>query len=256
MTKRITSTSLEQLLEDPDKLRAAIEAERRAKLPPPGWSGLSVLARADWQLSLQLGDNVRQCDIAPRSPAYRAGIRTGNFVRPIRINGAEGLPVDDLDAVALLAGQKIIVEFCRHDRGRASGWLPVEITLARPPRVPEIPTWKRLAPTPSGQRVRRGERTRFLKRMGEHPEVTAIMLKALSLAVFKYDNDANIGFWPSYSTWAHDLGRCRRTVIEIVARLRHLGILKVVSGPSSQRSSNVYQITWPGRRPAKTLTWI
>jgi Helix-turn-helix domain len=256
MTKRIAPTALEQLLADPEKLKAAIETERRAKLPPQGWSGLSVLARADWQLSLQLGDNVRQCDVAPRSPAYRAGIRTGNFIRPIRINGAEGLPVDDLDAVALPAGQKIVVEFCRHDRGRASGWLPVEITLARPPRVPTIPAWKKLAPTPSGQRVRRVERTKFLKRMGEHPEVTAIMLKALNLAALKYDNDRNIGLWPSYSTWARDLGRSRRTVIEIVARLRHLGILKVVSGPSRQRSSNVYQITWPGRGPAKTVTWI
>jgi hypothetical protein len=77
MTKRIAPPALEGLLADPLKLKAAIETERRAKLPPPGWSGLSVLARADWQLSLQLGDNVRQCDVAARSPAYRAGIRTG-----------------------------------------------------------------------------------------------------------------------------------------------------------------------------------
>jgi hypothetical protein len=68
MTKR-TAAMLEDLLSDPRKLQEAIEAERRAKLPRPGCSGLAVLARANWQLSLALGDGVRQVDVAFCSPA-------------------------------------------------------------------------------------------------------------------------------------------------------------------------------------------
>jgi hypothetical protein len=222
----------------------------------PGWSGLSVLARANWQLSLALGDGVRQVEVSPRSPAYRAGIRTGNFVRAISLDGASGLPLDDLDAVALACGEKIIVQFCRHERGRASGWMPVELTLAAIPRIPTVPAWKKLAPVPCGSRVRRLERAKFINKMRERPDVTAAMLKALSLALFKYDNEANEGFWPSYERWARDLNCSRRAAIVVVNRLRWIGAIKMISGPTKHRSTNLYQVTWPGRSPAPRLTWI
>jgi hypothetical protein len=255
MTKRIAPLALEQLLADPVKLAAAIETERRAKLPPPGWSGLSVLARADWQLSLRLGDGVRQTDVFPRSPAARAGIRRGDFVRPLHVNGAP-VPLDDLDTVPLMAGQTIGVEFCRHDRGRASGWIPVELTLAPLPRQPKIPAWKAMPATPCGPRVRPAERNKFMNKMRERDDVSAPMLRAISLAIFKYDNPSNNGFWPGYTRWGRDLHCTRRTAITIVNRLRWLGIVKIIEGPTKLRSSNIFQVTWPGRGPAKTLTWI
>jgi hypothetical protein len=188
-------------------------------------------------------------------PGHRAGIRTGNFIRPVRVNGAP-VPLDDLDTVPLAAGERIIVEFCRHDRGRASGWIPVELVLAPAPRAPTIPAWKKLGPTPCGSRVRRVERAKFLNKMRERRDVTAPMLKALSLALFKYDNERNEGFWPAYSGWARDLNCSRRTAIEVVNRLRWIGAIKVVAGPSKQRSTNVFQVTWPGKGQLQSLTWI
>jgi hypothetical protein len=247
MMKRIAPSAIEELLADPEKLRAAVENERRSKLPPPGWSGLSVLARnVNWQLSFALGDGVRQVDVAPRSPAHRAGIRPGNFVLPVRVNGAP-VPLEDLDTVPLAAGERIVVEFCRHDRGRSSGWIPVELVLAPAPRARTIPAWKKLRPTSCGPRVRRVERAKFLNKMREHPDVTASMLRALSLALFKYDNEHNPGLWTAYSGWARDLRCSRRTAIEIVNRLRWIGAIKVVEGPSEQRSTNLFQVTWPDK---------
>jgi hypothetical protein len=257
--KRVSPQSLNELLSTPARLSEAIDAERRAKQPAPGWSGLSVLSQADWQLSLALGDGVRQVEVALKSPAHRAGIRSGNFVQPISLNGAQALPLEELDAVPLACGERIIVHFCRHDRGRASGWIPVELILASAPRLPAIPDWKKLPQIPCGRRVQRSERVKFINEMRARPDVTAGMLKTLMVAVFKFDNHQNQGFWPSYATWARELNCSRRAMIKIVNRLRWLGVIKVISGPKKDRATNLFTVTWPfhmAPRASQTAAWV
>jgi hypothetical protein len=249
---------LDELLSNPTQLREAIELERRAKQPPPGWSGLSVLSRADWQLSLALGDNVRQVDVAPNSPAWREGIRPGNFIQPIAVNGAPALPLEELDAVALRRGDLIVVHFCKHDRGRASGWVPVMLTLAAAPRLAAIPDWKKTPQIPCGRRVQRSERVRFLNEMRARTDITAGMYKALATAVFKFDNHHNAGFWPSYASWARELNCSRRAIINIVNRLRWIGVIKVNCGPTKNRATNLFTVTWPSHMtpPTSQSGWV
>jgi hypothetical protein len=250
--------SLDELLSTPGRLTEAIDAERRAKQPPPGWSGLSVLSRADWQMSLSLGDGVRQVEVHPKSPAHRAGIRSENFIQPISLNGAPALPLEELvEAVPMARGDRIIVQFCRHDRGRASGWIPVELVLVSAPRPSVQPDWKTLLQIPCGRRVARSERVKFINEIRARPDVTAGMLKALMVALFKFDNPQNQGIWPSYSTWARELNCSRRAMIEIVKRLRWLGAIKVISGPKKNRASNLYVVTWPAHvAPPQNGQWV
>jgi hypothetical protein len=242
---------------DPKNIAAAIERERRVKAQP-GWLGVTVLARANWQMSLALGDGVRQIDAHPRSSAYRhAGLRTGDYLKPIKLNGAAGVSVEDFDSLALLCGAKVPLEFYRHGTGRAAGWLAGEATLTAPPRIPVIPDWKKLSKVPCGRRVQKKDRSKFLADMSERRGVTPSMLRVINLLALKYDNHNYEGFWPSYATMAAALGCSRRHAIKLIERLQWAGIVKVVEGPTAQRASNLYQLTWPGRSPAVSprRTW-
>jgi len=242
--KRVRPPSLDELLFTPGRLSEAIDAERRAKEPPQGWLGMFVLARQNWQTSLALGDGVRQVEVHPKSAAYREGIRTGNFVRPIKVNGAAGIPIEEFDTLVLPVGTTLSIEYCRHDRGRAN-WLLADVVLTSAPEIPKVPKWKTAPQGLCGRRVQRSERAKFLNEMRRKSDVTAAMFRCLNLALYKYDNQENNGFWPSYETWARDLGCERRAAITIISRLRWIGVVRLVSGPTKYRRSNLYQVTWP-----------
>jgi hypothetical protein len=118
-----SSPPLTDLLSHPEKITEAIEQERRAK-SPSGWLGIQILARPDWQKSLALGDGVYQVSVHPQSSAYRdVGMRTGDFLRPIEVNGGPGVPIDEFDLLELTIGTPVTLRFFRPGTGHASGWL-------------------------------------------------------------------------------------------------------------------------------------
>jgi Helix-turn-helix domain len=239
-------------LADPQKIGAAIEKERRAR-SRPGWHGLTVAPRADWQLSLKLGTEigteVRQVTVDSRSHPYRsAGLRTGNFVGPLEVNGSPGVNVEDFDALGLPIGTVFRFKFWQPERP-GHGWMIGEAVLIEPPRTPKVAHWKTKPRIPAGRRVDRKERRAFLDRMAVAPDMPSTAFLLLSRMLLHYDNPANQGCWPSYQTLADDLGIHRQTVIRLIGQLCWLGALKRVSGPTADRSTNVFQITWPGRNP-------
>jgi hypothetical protein len=245
-----SSINLLDLVGNPQRVAAAIAAEREAKTQL-GWLGVTVLDRANWQMALRLGDGVRQIEVHPKSPARRdPGLQTGDFIKPIRVPGAD-VPLDELDALALPCGTPILFEFCRPgSTGRISKWIPGSVALTAAPRIPKTPEWKKLPPIPCGRRVQKGERAKFINQMLTRPDITDPMFRCLSLATFKYDNHDNEGFWPSYTTWSRDLQCDRSTAIVLVAKLNWLGLIKIASRPMRHRSTNLYQVTWPGRSSA------
>jgi hypothetical protein len=242
-----SSPSLTDLLSHPEKITEAIEQERRAK-SPSGWLGIQILARPDWQKSLALGDGVYQVSVHRRSSAYRdGGMRTGDFLRPIEVNGAAGVPIDEFDLLKLPIGTKVTLRFFRPGTGLSSGWLTGEATLTAAPRnVVTLPAWKMHPQVLCGERVVAKERYDFVRQMAKRPHFTAAMKSALNVFAFNYDNDENEGFWPSYQQMAEDLGyKQRHNVVTLVQRLRWEGVLELVRGPTKDRKSNTYRLTWP-----------
>jgi hypothetical protein len=247
---KISGDPLTALLDDPKNIDAAIEQERLGKAPL-GWLGVAVLARANWQMSLALGDGFRQVEVHLKSSAYRhAGLRTGDFLKPVKVNGAAGVPVEEFDSLALPCGTKVILEYYRHGTGRASGWLIGEATLTRPPRVPAVPEWKQLPQVACGRRVQKKDRSKFIatiSKPSQRRDFTPAMVRAVTVLALRFDNDEHEGFWPSYATMAREFGCSRRHAVTLIARLRWAGVIKVVEGPTAQRPSNLHQLTWPGR---------
>jgi hypothetical protein len=232
---------------DTKDIAAAIERERRAKAPP-GWLGITPLTGANWQMSFSLGESVVQIDVNPRSSAYRdAGLRTGDYLKPIEVNGAGGVPLDEFDSLTLPCGTKVILKFFRYGTGRASGWMMGEAMLIAPPRTPVVPKWQKVQQIPCGRRVQKAERYKFLGEMSKPGRgFTSAMVKAITVLAVRFDNDKKEGFWPAYAAMAEAFGCSRRHAITMIARLRWLGIVKLVEGPTIKRASNLFQLTWPG----------
>lgn len=241
---------------DPKALAAAIDAELRAKVPA-GWLGIRVMTRANWQTSLALGDGVRQVDVDPQSAPYRGGMRPGDYVRRLRINGAE-IPVEDFDALAPPppVGTEVILEFRRPGRGRASDWTPIIVKLTKPPHLRVVPDWQKRPAVPCGRRVERNDRRKFILEMTKRRDFTKSMVVVLNLMAFEFDNDANPGFWPSYARMADRLGCSPRNVCRLIARLKWAGVVRLIerggpkANPRSKLKTNLYTLTWPGRNPA------
>jgi hypothetical protein len=237
--------SLTELLSRPDKIAEAIETERRLK-SPPGWLGVRVMAKANWTLSLSLGDGVFQVEVDPRSSAYRhASMRTGDYLKPVKVNGGAGIPIDEFDTLGLPVGTKVAFEFYRQGAGRASGWMIGEAMLTAPPRTPAMPEWKKSPSIQCGRRVFKKDRPKFLLAIAGRSDLTPAMRNAVSVLALQYDNDKNDGFWPSYSTMAESFGCSRRHARKLIARLRWVGVLEKISGPNKSRASNTYRLTWP-----------
>jgi len=250
------AADLLSIVGNPKALAAALDAERRGKAPP-GWLGLSVLARANWQMSLTLGDGVRQVDVHPLSAPYRGGMRTGDYVRGLKINGAE-IVVEDLDMLAPPppVGTTIILEFRRPGTGRASDWTPIIVKLTKPPHMRTVPEWQKRPAVPCGRRVERNDRRKFLLEMSKRRDFTKSMVVVLNIMAFEFDNDANPGFWPSYAKIADRLGCSPRNARRLVERLKWAGVVRLIerggpkANPRSLLKTNLYTLTWPGRSPA------
>jgi hypothetical protein len=149
------NAGLLSLLGNPQALNAAIEDERRAKVPPPGWLGIQPLVRcSNYQLCLKLGDGVVQIEVDRRSAAYRrGGLRTEDFLKSVQVDGAPEISLDEFMLTPPPpVGTRIIFRFYRPGTGKTSKLMLTDATLTAPPKEPgrteHDPTGRRPRPAP------------------------------------------------------------------------------------------------------------
>jgi hypothetical protein len=240
------------LVANPKRVASAIERERAARRGTPGWLGL--IPRYKSQAVLAFGDGVVEVEVHPRSPAYRAGMRTGDVIKPINAGDVGQVPLENFDALRLPAGTPVGVEFFRPGAtGHNADWLATYFKLARWPRTRRWETHPRVTP---GHRVMKKDRTKFLAEMRRYlREIIPTRTFAwaycyLDLLVRFHDNDDNPGVWPTYADSAKRLGISRRTVSDLAQMLKWFGVLKLLEGPTQERNSNLWEVCWPLRNEA------
>src|SRR5713101_8041976 len=155
---------MEDRHEPPDKPRGAAAANERAKPIAPGYLGLNEMTQAvNWQLALDLGRGVARVMVAPRSPAKKAGIASGDYV--VSINGTT---FEAFSAKPPPVGAVALVKVFREGKG----FLLFDATLAEEPlpkaarRIPPIKS------VPCGAPVTRGERLKWLSRITGDPRLS------------------------------------------------------------------------------------
>jgi hypothetical protein len=240
--------SLPKLLENPKRVAKLVERERAARRPVLGWSGLAP--RFDPQIAM-FGDRV-EVTVHPKSPAYRAGMRTGDVVigGKIHVPGYGDVPLQNLDQLKLPAGTEINVRFCRPG---ATGALAKEATIAfKLARWLRMPEWEKRPQVACGKRVLQKERPQFLAKMVTYlrdnipaTSVAAQAYRYVAFLVTVRDNDKNKGIYTKHKTSAAALGVSRRTVLDLDLMLRWFGVVRLLEKPTEERNCNIIEITWP-----------
>jgi hypothetical protein len=192
-----------------------------------------------------------------RSPAYKAGIRTGDLVEAISVPDMGSVSLEKFDTLDVPARTEVGVEFY-HPGGAARRGRKLAVTarLAPWPRTRQWETRRRTAP---GRRVMKRDRPRFLaemlgylREMIEAPGTFARAYCYLSLLALKHDNDKHRGIWASYRESAKHLGITARTVNDLALMLRWFGVIRVLQWPTPERNTNLVELCWPARVKAST----
>lgn len=244
------AASIIDLINNPKLVSSEIERERAARRGAPGWLGITP--RYDPQAVLAFGDGACVAEVHPRSPAWRAGLRTGDVIEPISVPGIGQVPLENFDTLRLPARTEIGVKFFRPNAtGRRSSAMAVVVKLAPWPRTRQWETGPRVAP---GRRVTKKDRPKFLADTLDYlrdvipsPQTRHLAYSYLSMLLLKRDNDRNRGVWETYSQSASFLGVTARTVNDLSLMLRWFGVLKLLEWPTPERNSNLVEIAWPER---------
>jgi hypothetical protein len=216
-----------------------------ARAPAPrGWHGMTPRALAKYTqsdyaswIAADLDGNARVVDVAPWSPAAKAGIMTGDWV--VLVDG-ERLDMWELHGASVDARVRIMLY--RHPTGR---WAVDVILIQRPPRLPR----QRQVCAASGPYHAPGchlgakQRLQWQAAMFNDRYLSALAREVATYLATVRANKANMAF-PSRATIASDLGVSIRTIDRAVARLRGRGWIKVISGRGTGES-NRYWLTWP-----------
>lgn len=203
-------------------------------VPTLGYLGLTErLIEVDWKTVTARGPCVI---VAPRSPAWRGGLRSGDFV--VSING---MTYDAFHSTLPAAGTIFTIVAWRQPLG--------EFTVLG--RVAAIPTpssesSSALPAKPSGRPVIRKERPLFVQGyISKHPDLMALDTRLLSLLL---NHEGAKGIYPKRITLARSLRCSLSTLDRSMRRCKQVGLLRIESG-KSRRRSNRYFVTWPLDHP-------
>jgi len=253
------TASVIELITNPKRVKSELERERAARRGVPGWLGITP--HHDEQAILSLDDGVTTICVHERSHAFRARLRTGFQIKDGIYYEGQPIPLEAFDARRLPAGTMVGVHYRNPAaHGRHSGeWLSTFFKLSKWPRVRAWETRPRIA---HGYRVDKKDRAKFLAEMigylqemipaprggpAERRTGWFIGYAYLSFLVLVRDNPKRPGVWGRQVDTAKLLGISTRTVNDIVQMLGWFGVLRRISYPTPERSSNLYEITWPQR---------
>jgi hypothetical protein len=233
----------------PSAVPTSIDARRTKRSASIGWHGMvSAKLEVDWKLAIELAPDGQACKVVimPRSPAHKAGLRSGDYVVSASSSPVADMPLAELDARALPPGSDVYVKFHR-PQWRAREIQTTVVRLREPLQPAKSPAWKKGKPVPFGPEVARDDRKRFLSEMATHPRMSPLGYRILGRLVHHYDGPN--GIYPSYATLARDV-RCKRrqTAITQIDRLSWLGVVEVVkfAGVRTQGGfTNRFLIHWP-----------
>jgi hypothetical protein len=222
----------------------------KRKSSAPGWYGLGLAKlEIDWQLAAKLapdGEAVK-VTVAPRSPARRAGIRTGDYVTSVSPRQHAGMSLLEFDAGKHPAGTVAFVKYYRPTWRDPRHIELALVTLSAPPGPPKQKWWERLPRCDPGEEVQRDQRKNFLGQMAAHRHITKLGVRLLTRMLHHYQG--RLGICPSYRSLMQDMGTRRRaTVIEHMHALEWVGVVEVETGagvPTRDGRTNAYRITWP-----------
>ena len=236
-------------IERPAAVTPIAARRRTAQAAAVGWHGIIVATlEVDWKLALELSPDGLACKvlILPRSPAQKAGLRSGDYVVSASPSPVADMALADLEARALPPGTDVYLKFHR------PGWRRLEIQpalmrLRDPPKPAKSPSWKKFKRVAFGAEVARDDRRRFLSEMSTHPRMSPLGLKILTRLVLHYDGPN--GIYPSYARIARDVRiKQKHTVTENISRLEWLGVVEIerfMGVRTNGGFTNRLRIHWP-----------
>jgi hypothetical protein len=236
---------------------AAQDAPSFALTPPPappGWCGLEEMTiGVDGQLCVDLAAGglwPTRVIVARGSPAYAAGMRSGDYLLSISPSPIERLSLGQLKALGLPPGTEVFAKFCRPGRGKAHDITTTVLRLRAQPKPKDPPVWKRKPKTACGESVGRSgqERHRYDRMIREHPLVSALGYRLLAHLLKEYHGPN--GAFPSYGRLACEVHCTKRGAIKQLVLLNWLGLVEVIKRGGSgagraDRRTNRYRICWP-----------
>src|SRR5215475_4931669 len=129
-----------------------------------GYLGLKEMTHAvNWQLALDLGDGVARVMVAPRSPAKKAGIASGDYV--VSINGTT---FEAFSAKRPPVGAVALVKVFREGKG----FLLFDAMLSEQPRPKTPQRTPLIESAPCGAPAARGGRLKWLSGIAGDPRLS------------------------------------------------------------------------------------
>jgi hypothetical protein len=208
-----------------------------ASRTPGGWLGLiPATIEIDWDLVSQHGPCVM---VAPGSPARRAGMKSGDFVKSINDKGFA-----EFQAELPPPGSPFSVVFFR----KAVGDLRTFGVMVSPPKPRRVPTWQSKPSVLPGRQVEPNLRPQYLGFVAKHPSLKAVDTRLLTLLI---EYEWVKGSIPKHASLSLDMGCSVPTVKRSLDRCRHFGLVDWISG-KADREANSYTVCWPaGHHPRR-----
>jgi membrane-associated protease RseP (regulator of RpoE activity) len=208
-----------------------------------GYLGLEQMTHAvDWRLVRDLDGDASRVAVAPRSPARKAGIRSGDYV--VSINGST---FEAFNANPPPVGAVALVKVFR----AGTGFLLFDATLTDKPLPKPAQRSRAFASTSCGQPVARNDRFKWLSRTTGDPRLSP-RDKALAARLVVYYLNRGGEAFPAHNTIATELGASVSSVKRSIENLRRAGLLHVVSGRIQGRS-NRYSLCWPAEHASNVV---
>jgi hypothetical protein len=209
-------------------------------VPIPGYLGLTERTiEVDWKAVAEHGPCVI---VAPRSPAWIAGLRSGDFI--VSINS---ISYDAFHRAPPTADTEFSIVVWRERVGKFTAF-------GRLGTIPKSHSQSSLILplSQSGRPVDKKERPFFMQGyISKHRELKALDTRLLSLLL---NYEGINGIYPRRATLAKDLHCSLSTIDRSVQRCKCAGVLQVDSGKTLRRS-NRYYVTWPLSHP-KSSDWF